>query len=63
MEAKKQLEVGEKYLSGSIGGKDGLRIILFPNKSKVKETEPDFMGSIQLSLWVNKKGDKREVTI
>lgn len=52
------LAVGEKYLSGSIGGKDGIKIALFPNKQKKKNTDPDFMGNIQIAIWVNKKGDK-----
>lgn len=52
MEAKKKLEIGEKYLSLDI---EGLKLALFPNKLKTKENEPDFRGVIPIACWVNKK--------
>jgi len=50
-----KLETGEKYLSGSLGGKDGINIVLFLNKNKKKPTDPDYIGNIGLCLWVNEK--------
>ncbi|GAH05531.1 unnamed protein product, partial [marine sediment metagenome] len=50
-----KLEVGEKYLSGSIGGKEGLKVAFFKNKNKKKPTDPDYTGTISLALWVASK--------
>lgn len=49
-----KLKPGTKYLSGSIGGKEGIKICLFPNEKK-KDTDPDYTGSLSLALWVNTK--------
>jgi len=54
-----ELKEGESYLSGSIGGKDGLRIALFRNDKKSKPTDPDFVGHIQLALWKSTKKPKQ----
>ena len=51
-----ELQEGEKYLSGSIGGKEGIRIALFKNKDKKPNSkEPDYVGHISLALWVSEK--------
>ena len=63
MEKNKKLEVGEKYLSGSIGGKEGLSIALFQNKKKTKPTDPDYIGNISVALWVNAKKPEIEKEI
>ena len=55
MNGNKKLKPGEKYLSGSLGGKTGIKFALFPNRNKEKDTDPDFIGSIPLAVWVNKK--------
>jgi len=49
-----KLKVGEKFLSGTIGGKNGIRIVLFKNKDK-KGKAPDFVGNLQIALWVSEK--------
>jgi len=52
----KPLDVGEKYLAGTIGGKDGLKIAMFPNRNKKPgDKSPDYIGNIQISIWVNEK--------
>jgi len=57
----KALEIGDKYLSGSLGGKEGIKLALFQNKDKKKPTDPDYVGSINLAFWTNtKKGTKEE---
>lgn len=50
-----KLAIGEKFLSGSIGGKDGLKIAFFKNKNKKKPTDPDYIGNLSMALWVNEK--------
>jgi hypothetical protein len=59
----KKLEVGEKYLSMSIGTKESnIRVALFPNKEKVNPTDPDYRGSIPFTCWVSKKkAESKEV--
>ncbi len=52
------LKVGEKYLSMSIGGKDGIRVALFPNKERRSDNDPKFIGSIPLAIWVNEKKEE-----
>ena len=50
-----KLKEGEKYLNVSIGGKEGIRVALFPNKKKEKPTDPDFIGNIGLACWISQK--------
>jgi len=57
----KKLEIGEKYLKISIGGKGRFKIALFKNKEKKNNNQPDFVGSIPIALWITKKKGKEEV--
>lgn len=52
------LDVGEKYLSISLFGGE-VKIAAFPNKKKVKDSDPDFVGN-GVAVWVNKKKPKGE---
>lgn len=53
----KKLKEGEKYLSLSIGG---MKLALFPNKDKKSQHSPDFVGSISIGCWVNKKKPQQQ---
>ena len=46
-----KLEKGAEFLSGNIGGKDGISIALFPNTEKKSDNEPDYRGTISVALW------------
>ena len=51
-----KLEVGETYLTCDLGG---IRVNLYPNKAKQKQTDPDFKGSLPLALWLNTKKEPK----
>lgn len=49
---RRALEVGEEYLTIDIGG---LKVNLYENKGRTKTTDPAYLGSVRVALWVNTK--------
>ncbi len=47
------LLIGEKYLTISLFGKDGIRISAFKNKDR-KDKEPHYRGD-GVAVWINEK--------
>lgn len=48
----KPLEIGEEYLTIDMGG---IKVNLFKNKNQIKSTDPAYIGSVRVAMWINTK--------
>jgi hypothetical protein len=48
----KFIEQDEEYLTVDLGG---IKVNLYKNPNRVKNTDPAYLGNVRVALWINTK--------